>query len=364
MNGAEFKALIPEAVWQKAGVHPACWATWPSTATRRPPTRKPWAWSRSSIHVVYWTGRTYLRQGAETLKGKTFDETLVPQASSSNPPISVEELEQLKAQVDAAEDAKQEVESELEKIQAELEAIKAENDAGPRDPRLERGRDPQASSSMSNSIALAGRSTSRVTANTKSLACPTPTRHRLCRLRALGRRWQTAGRGRSQEDHSERDQGASSRRSSTPIAWKPCTASGRSSSTPTATRPRLWDDTTYPPRKVSGFLQEGRARNPDSQPRQPQAARRHPNVKDAIVERYYQKRAIGSICEQFAQKHRKALLVMATGSGKTRTCNCPCGPAAAGWLGEARALPGRPQGARQSGSGMPSRNTLPDRQAR
>ena len=42
-------------------------------------------------------------------------------------------------------------------------------------------------------------------------------------------------------------------------------------------------------------------------------------VKDDIVERYYQKRAIGSIGEQFAQTRRKALLVMATGSGKTRT---------------------------------------------
>ena len=42
-------------------------------------------------------------------------------------------------------------------------------------------------------------------------------------------------------------------------------------------------------------------------------------IKDEIVERYYQKRAIGSIGEQFAQSRRKALLVMATGSGKTRT---------------------------------------------
>ena len=41
-------------------------------------------------------------------------------------------------------------------------------------------------------------------------------------------------------------------------------------------------------------------------------------MKNAIVERYYQKRAIGSIGEQFSQARRKALLVMATGSGKTR----------------------------------------------
>jgi type I restriction enzyme R subunit len=42
-------------------------------------------------------------------------------------------------------------------------------------------------------------------------------------------------------------------------------------------------------------------------------------VKDAIAGRYYQKRAIGSIAEQFTQARRKALLVMATGTGKTRT---------------------------------------------
>ena len=42
-------------------------------------------------------------------------------------------------------------------------------------------------------------------------------------------------------------------------------------------------------------------------------------MKNAIVERYYQRSgAIGSIGEQFGQARRKALLVMATGSGKTR----------------------------------------------
>ena len=42
-------------------------------------------------------------------------------------------------------------------------------------------------------------------------------------------------------------------------------------------------------------------------------------VRNDIVERYYQKRAIASIGAQFGQARRKALLVMATGSGKTRT---------------------------------------------
>ena len=41
-------------------------------------------------------------------------------------------------------------------------------------------------------------------------------------------------------------------------------------------------------------------------------------VKDVIADRYYQKRAVGSICAQFSSARRKALLVMATGTGKTR----------------------------------------------
>ncbi|WAV92887.1 DEAD/DEAH box helicase family protein [Oxalobacter aliiformigenes] len=44
-----------------------------------------------------------------------------------------------------------------------------------------------------------------------------------------------------------------------------------------------------------------------------------PLIDEAIVERYYQKAAIQAVCQHFSANHRKALLVMATGSGKTRT---------------------------------------------
>ena len=43
------------------------------------------------------------------------------------------------------------------------------------------------------------------------------------------------------------------------------------------------------------------------------------SVNDGITDRYYQKRAIKNMCEWFNQKHRRGLLVMATGTGKTRT---------------------------------------------
>ena len=81
---------------------------------------------------------------------------------------------------------------------------------------------------------------------------------------------------------------------------------------------RLWDDLFYPPRTVAGFYKKEELASlilRRAQREQLDVAQ----VKDQIVERYYQKRAIGSIGEQFAQARRKALLVMATGSGKTRT---------------------------------------------
>ena len=80
----------------------------------------------------------------------------------------------------------------------------------------------------------------------------------------------------------------------------------------------LWDDIMYPPRAVASFYKKDELATLIHR-----RGQRKPldvaQVKDAIVERYYQKRAIGSIGDQFARSRRKALLVMATGTGKTRT---------------------------------------------
>jgi len=81
----------------------------------------------------------------------------------------------------------------------------------------------------------------------------------------------------------------------------------------------LWDDERYPPRQVYGFLKKDEL----ELWRQRKANRRAlsaTTVDSAIVERYYQTRAIRRVGEVFERdRHRKALLVMATGSGKTRT---------------------------------------------
>jgi type I restriction enzyme R subunit len=81
----------------------------------------------------------------------------------------------------------------------------------------------------------------------------------------------------------------------------------------------LWDDQHYPPRQVAGFYDKDALTRLVM--RRPQLAvpLDVSEVNETIVDRYYQKRVIGSVFEQFNRKRRKALLVMATGTGKTRT---------------------------------------------
>ena len=81
----------------------------------------------------------------------------------------------------------------------------------------------------------------------------------------------------------------------------------------------IWDDAAgYPPREVQGFYTRDEL--------ELMVQRRHTRlplagaaVNTAIVERPYQVRAIKAVGEAFDAKQREALLVMATGSGKTRT---------------------------------------------
>ena len=42
-------------------------------------------------------------------------------------------------------------------------------------------------------------------------------------------------------------------------------------------------------------------------------------IDDKITDRYYQKNAIRAVCAHITQGFRRNLLVMATGTGKTRT---------------------------------------------
>jgi len=81
----------------------------------------------------------------------------------------------------------------------------------------------------------------------------------------------------------------------------------------------LWDDQMYPPRRVSGFYKKDEL----DLLRQRRSSRKElasTQISEKIVNRSYQTRAIRNIGTSFEDDNgRKALLIMATGSGKTRT---------------------------------------------
>ena len=142
-----FRELVPRVVWQKAeyirragnvAVH----------GKKSPAPQKALDVVHELSHVLYWAGRTYLRKGAESLAGKTFDESLVPKVEPAAAPASVEELDALKAERDAAEEAWRRC-KELESLSWRHCVYATRGHQGgergcPRDPRLERGQDSTA----------------------------------------------------------------------------------------------------------------------------------------------------------------------------------------------------------------------------
>lgn len=82
----------------------------------------------------------------------------------------------------------------------------------------------------------------------------------------------------------------------------------------------FWDDVTAPERVVSGiFSQEDLQRLIDRRTVHSDPATIP--IDDRITDRYYQKEAIRAVCHDINEGIRKHLIVMATGTGKTRTAS-------------------------------------------
>ena len=81
----------------------------------------------------------------------------------------------------------------------------------------------------------------------------------------------------------------------------------------------IWEDAqNYPPRQIFGFYSKDSLQYlvRQRQTRQPLVTVKA--KKEIIGERLYQIQAIQQICERFSKNYRKALVVQATGTGKTR----------------------------------------------
>jgi type I restriction enzyme R subunit len=86
----------------------------------------------------------------------------------------------------------------------------------------------------------------------------------------------------------------------------------------------MWDDASHPPRAVQGFYKKAELELL-IQRRASRKKLAEAEISKTIVERYYQTRAIRRVSEAFeTDNSRKALLVMATGSGKTRVVIALC----------------------------------------
>ena len=81
---------------------------------------------------------------------------------------------------------------------------------------------------------------------------------------------------------------------------------------------RIWNDKFYPERIVSGIYSK-RDLEKEFNKMNSRVAINGVRINENITNRYYQKEAIQAVCDVFGERNRrKALLVMATGSGKTR----------------------------------------------
>lgn len=86
----------------------------------------------------------------------------------------------------------------------------------------------------------------------------------------------------------------------------------------------MWDDKRYPPRQVQGFYKKGEL-DLLIQRRETRKQLADAAINEDIVERFYQTRSIRRIAESLERDNqRKALVVMATGAGKTRTVIALC----------------------------------------
>lgn len=81
----------------------------------------------------------------------------------------------------------------------------------------------------------------------------------------------------------------------------------------------MWDDAQgFPPRKLFGFYSKDSLQHLANYQRIEKRPLDSVEINETIVDRLYQIEAIKRVAERFSAKHRKALIVQATGTGKTR----------------------------------------------
>ncbi|MDC0160556.1 DEAD/DEAH box helicase family protein [Gemmatimonadales bacterium] len=315
LDEPEFRALIPEPVWMKIqyiryqgnrAVH----------GKKKPKPEVALEIIKELAHVLYWAGRTYLRKGAEDLAGKTFDESLVPKDGVTQSSASLAELEALKAKLDAQEEQLRLKDEELETLREQIASNKAEN------AKVPETHDYDEAETRKRIIDVA------LNRAGWSLNGPNDIEYKVTGMpneKGVGYAdyvlWGDDGKPLAVVEAKKTTVDPEKGRQQAKL-YADCLEQMHGQRPvifyTNGYRTLLWDDGFYPPREVSGFYKKDELASLIVR-RSQKKALDVASVKDEIVDRYYQKRAIGSISGDLAEARRKVLLVMATGTGKTRT---------------------------------------------
>ncbi len=316
LSDPAFIELVPEAVWLKAEYIRQAGNS--AVHSRKAPTPD-MALNvvRELYHVLYWAGRTYLRHGAEELRGKSYDETLVPKVQPSDSPASIAALDALAARLDAmAAEELDALEGKLAERLEQIAAIKAENAAVPETHNWDEA------TTRKLIIDLTLRRAGWALDQPHDLEYPVTGMPNATGAGFVDYvMWGDDGKPLAVVEAKKTSVNPEVGRQQA-LLYANCLEAMHGQRPvifyTNGYRIYLWDDHFYPPRTVQGFYTRDELatliRRRDQ--RRPLDVAQ---VKDEIAGRYYQKRAIGSINQQFADRKRKALLVMATGTGKTRT---------------------------------------------
>ena len=279
------------------------------------------------FHILYWLCRAYGPNG-RTLGSLTFNPALIPQPATATTDLSNQQLQQLERQLSQAKrmqqieaDRRQQTEAELEATKAEITALKQQNAAAPdthdyneADTRRylidillkEAGWDISAPDFTEYQVTGMPITKSTDSGNGRVDYVLWGDNGKPMALIEAKRTSRDATQGKHQAKlYADCLEAQFEQR---PVIFYT-----------NGYQTWLWDDQQYPPREIQGFLKKEELERLIFR-RQNRLPLAQVNVKTEIVNRSYQKEAIRQVTEHFDQhKARKALLVMATGTGKTRT---------------------------------------------
>lgn len=277
---------------------------------------------RELFYVCYWLARTYAK-GAKPEPGTTFDPSLLP-VTTTVPRQTIAQLQKLSEELTAQREKlfaaladKENLDEELKRLRAELVQIKRENEKGFGDPDYNE-------------------------AQTRDLFIDLYLKEAGWALgKPEDREYEVAGMPNSQNKGFVDyvlwgDNGlplavveAKRTKRDAKVGLNQARLYAECLEAKFGQRPVIfctngyehwiWDDQMYPQRQVQGFYTKSELELL-IQRRKTRRSLLTAKINEKIVERYYQTRAIRKVGEAFEKDHaRKALLVMATGSGKTRT---------------------------------------------